>query len=469
MKSHTTWVFPGDHVALVTDQTMVLVAGSAFPIHKPRTETLWRLLERGAPLGAVLDRITGGSLGDLPAFALARIEGEWVRVFVRGQLAVRVGDETVLPGPVSTWVEVLLPLADPIELLVDGVTSSEPSGFVVEGIQRAGGLVRTSDRADLDGHDAGSEDPQPADEVSHLAESEEGEIDGGDQIADLDEAAVAAVSAAAGEATSSEEPDFDSSLDTDLTLPSVESTFAAVPMSEPNPPTVEPVEAVLDAVGYDHLFGSTVRRTVEDAAVRPEESAPSSPDPDAVASAVVAESPGEEQTVRRGARSDPTILPSSLGSTNGPKVQAVTCPAGHANPAYADRCRVCGVAVAQADPVTVPRPMLGVLTFETGETVALARPVIMGRSPKATSSIGGEMPLLFTVRSPQSDVSRSHLEVRIDGWHVLVVDLDSANGTTVTIPGHAPRRLHPGEPVTIPVGSQVTMADEVTFRYEAVD
>ncbi len=75
----------------------------------------------------------------------------------------------------------------------------------------------------------------------------------------------------------------------------------------------------------------------------------------------------------------------------------------------------------------------------------------------------------FKIPSPDKDISRNHLEIRLDGWHVLVTDLKSTNGTLVTLPGREPERLRPDAPAPIEPGTTVSLADEVTFRFEVVD
>jgi hypothetical protein len=153
--------------------------------------------------------------------------------------------------------------------------------------------------------------------------------------------------------------------------------------------------------------------------------------------------------------------------TDGPVVQAIACQGAHFNPPQARVCRVCGMALGSEDPVTVPRPPLGTLRFSTGDVVVLDRPVLVGRSPVSSGPVNGEEPHLVLVPSPDQDISRTHLEVRIDGWHVLVLDRRSTNGTTVTLPGQVPQRLHPMEPFLIATGAVVTLGDEATFTFEA--
>ena len=64
------------------------------------------------------------------------------------------------------------------------------------------------------------------------------------------------------------------------------------------------------------------------------------------------------------------------------------------------------------------------------------------------------------------DISRNHAEVVLEGWHVLVRDLGSTNGTTVTLPGQEPVRLRPTEDHGIEPGAVITLADEVSLTYE---
>ena len=120
-------------------------------------------------------------------------------------------------------------------------------------------------------------------------------------------------------------------------------------------------------------------------------------------------------------------------------------------------------------PITVPRPVLGVLRLSTGDAVPLDRGAVIGRSPELPATDEAERPHVVRVPSPDKDVSRNHLEVTLDGWHVLVMDLRSTNGTLVTVPGEEPQRLRPDEAFPIPPGTVVSLADEVSFVYEVGD
>ena len=165
-----------------------------------------------------------------------------------------------------------------------------------------------------------------------------------------------------------------------------------------------------------------------------------------------------------------TIPPDRIG----PVVPALLCPNGHVNPPGGGVCRRCGAPLPH-DPVPVPRPVLGVLRLSLGDVITLDRGVLMGRNPRTDfagadgfgGSAGGERPHVVKLPTGDGDISRTHLRVTLDGWHVLVTDLNSTNGTLVTLPGRETLQLRPGEPLPIQPGTVVTLADGIDFRYEA--
>lgn len=167
-------------------------------------------------------------------------------------------------------------------------------------------------------------------------------------------------------------------------------------------------------------------------------------------------------TVSRASLGEMAGQPGPAGSM----VQAVRCQHGHLSPPMAVSCRVCGFPLMGQAPISVVRPTLGVLRLSTGDVVPLDRSVIMGRNPKADGANEAERPHVVRLPSPGHDISRTHVEIRLDGWHVLLTDLNSVNGTIVTPPWQEPQRLRPNESVPIEPGTVVSLADEVTFRYE---
>ena len=93
----------------------------------------------------------------------------------------------------------------------------------------------------------------------------------------------------------------------------------------------------------------------------------------------------------------------------------------------------------------------------------------MGRnfgSVSANSSSGSELPTLIAVESPEQDISRSHVEIRAEGEHVLATDLDTTNGTVLLRGGQDPVRLHPGEPTMVVTGDVLDIGDGVTIAFE---
>ena len=105
--------------------------------------------------------------------------------------------------------------------------------------------------------------------------------------------------------------------------------------------------------------------------------------------------------------------------------------------------------------------------MSTGDSILLDRGVVMGRSPSSDRYDTPERPHLVKLSSPQHDISRTHLSIRLEGWSVILVDLGSTNGTVVTQPGKSSERLSPEVEVRIEPGALVNLANEVTFRYDA--
>lgn len=150
-----------------------------------------------------------------------------------------------------------------------------------------------------------------------------------------------------------------------------------------------------------------------------------------------------------------------------PTVLATACPQRHLGPPHASVCRICGAPVPQQEPFRVPRPPLGVLRLSSGDMVPLDRDVVLGRAPAVEADTDPQTrPHLVQLASPGNDISRTHVRINLEGWHVQVVDLGSTNGTIVTLPGQQPVRLRSHDPFTIVAGTDVNIADEVHVRFE---
>ncbi|NNN20770.1 MAG: FHA domain-containing protein [Acidimicrobiales bacterium] len=170
----------------------------------------------------------------------------------------------------------------------------------------------------------------------------------------------------------------------------------------------------------------------------------------------------DESTVARPAK------PANVGFEGNSlvQVQATFCPENHPNPPRSTKCRTCGNDIDSTEITTIPRPNLGNLRFSNGAIVSLDRDILIGRNPKVDGVESTKVPQIVALTSPDQNISRNHAVVIIEGWHVTVKDLNSTNGTEVTLPDEQPQRLRPNEPVQIIPGSKITIADEVSALYE---
>ncbi|MDP5228328.1 MULTISPECIES: FHA domain-containing protein [Arthrobacter] len=158
-------------------------------------------------------------------------------------------------------------------------------------------------------------------------------------------------------------------------------------------------------------------------------------------------------------------LPVAAPAGDGPQVLARLCPRGHANPPTRSDCMNCGEAISW-DAVSVARPPLGRLRLPSGETVLLDRNVILGRQPSVSRVSSGNMPHLIQLDSPKRDISRSHAEVRLEGWNVVLTDLNSSNGTVLLREGQSPRRLGQAETALLLSGDVAELGDQVYISFE---
>lgn len=118
-------------------------------------------------------------------------------------------------------------------------------------------------------------------------------------------------------------------------------------------------------------------------------------------------------------------------------------------------------------PLAPPRaPAPGRIRLSTGEVVALDRTVVIGRRPRSTRVTGTDLPRLVPVDSPLHDISRSHLELRVEGDAIIATDLQTTNGTMLLRRATAPTRLHPGEPTVVVPGDVLDLGDGVRVAIE---
>ena len=151
----------------------------------------------------------------------------------------------------------------------------------------------------------------------------------------------------------------------------------------------------------------------------------------------------------------------------GTTLAAIFCPDGHPNPTHQDICRACDQAITNRAATTIDRPVLGQLVFTTGLLVDVDQHLLIGRRPPEDQKVNDEPTRAVQLDDPEHLMSRTHLQVQLDGWQVLVVDRDSMNHTFVEVPGRAAFQLRPGEPYPIPPGTMVRLGEEASFTYVA--
>ncbi|WP_404311983.1 FHA domain-containing protein [Agrococcus terreus] len=151
----------------------------------------------------------------------------------------------------------------------------------------------------------------------------------------------------------------------------------------------------------------------------------------------------------------------------GPLVLSTLCPSGHVNAPGSSTCATCGAAIDEGSAAQRRRPEVAVAVLPSGERIPLGRGVVLGRRPRSRRVEDGRVPRLVTVDSPSEDISRSHLELRVDDWNLVAVDLSSTNGTLLLRDGAAPQRLRPEAPTIVQLGDRLDLGDDVVLRIES--
>ncbi|MEA5454695.1 FHA domain-containing protein [Sinomonas sp. JGH33] len=525
---HESGYIPGEGwTAAVRGRIAVLVPSSAAGA---LVSQLWGPLGPDADLYAVLGVLTREhGLGDLPPFGILE-RGERLRLVVRGAVSARVttarGTEEVSGADVGTWAERAVDAWSGAQLEAVGprtppVGASADRYPLADGAARAvavfvGAAVRTR------GPDAAEPPRAEAPGAAASADTELGEtLTPFETEAAVGEAAESSAPPVGGprtpepsapEATTGTTAGYDHLWEQTVVRrvedaamrPSVEEPAAATtapeaeapeaeapagaprrdtqpdhalrPPSEPRlsnqprasnqpPPLIQSVpwssgaseqrRSITSELFGDH-DGETIVRSELDAAPAPEQGTGPSPE------SGVAPAPG------------PGPGPSPPGRTapgepraDAPLVLGRACPSKHANPPTNAQCRVCGVPLS-GEARQLPRPPLGRVRFADGDVVELVEPLVVGRQPSVSRVPSGAIPRLVTVESPSGDISRNHLEVRLEGWHVMVRDLKATNGTVIEREGQPARRLGQGEMAIVLDGDVADLGDGVTLTFEDV-
>ncbi|MHB1008368.1 MAG: FHA domain-containing protein [Propionibacteriaceae bacterium] len=500
-----TFVWPGGTLMLSVD-----LEGERLDLTVDR---IWGSLSDDVTLSGVLQLLTdalGASLLSLPDFAVALFDGPAGQFAARGHFEVKVGQAagavTVAGLGVTTWSEravdgILSVSLGEVDTAEGGRGLPVRAGVVqasrvswgalaplsLDAQQPVGAAVlstRPVDAAPPRGPaPAPTLPPAAAEPVAATPEPMPAPVDGS---AALDEGVPTMTSA--GVAT---EP----SGATTVVEPTDEPNVA-----DPAEPTDVPEDAPVPAAAsrFAALWGDTAAYSIEEAAVRieDEESAKASHSSPRSAGEGTAASQASGDHVelissvpgRGGSAAAPTapvtedwsdhdgatVVGFSLGSAAAEPepepavsemVLALLCPSGHSNRPHRETCRDCGALLSAGFTQTVRRPALGQIRSSTGEIVPLTGPVLIGRSPRAARFQGTVSPRLLSL--PYQHVSSTHLEVRLEGWNVFAVDLNSMNGAYLRRHDEPPVRVT-HTPLMLADGDVIDFGHGVSIAFEGM-
>ena len=512
----TTYV-PGSWLAIVTPRASALVTERAGVDSRAIADAL-----RSRGLSGFVDSLasaTGTTVTTLPAFAVAVAEEHGIRVAVRGEAIVTDALNSDVPAltgvGVTGWAEALWPTSHAVRLEVAGADTGEEL-WIVEGAVRAHALTWSlDDTAPTPSPVVQAAEVEPASAPVEPAVAQPAAQPVAQPVASP--AAVPPIlltevpphiTASVKPAVQEEAPVAESLAAADPTPPVADPDVASVAENSSDIDEVshETLVATYDTMApesqdapYDTFFGAlwgsdaSQQRASEPPPVASNSQAEIA-QPEPVAPEVVAPEPVAPEPV---APALPEVAPASAAPAEAPATSApvtaappASAPAASAPvappppPALGDhdgatisvaalRAMTAGGSENQAPP-SVPtfatpeqleKERRGRAVLSTGVQITLDKNIIVGRTPKA-SRVTGEMPHLVTVPSPSQDISRSHVEIRVEGTAVVAVDLNTTNGTVVRRGGAEPARLHPGEPFVLLNGDIIDLGDGVTVTME---
>lgn len=424
---------PGGWHAVATPTSVALLAPDV-PVSV--LHTVWESMAEGEGLAAVLGGLVGTfgmSLGAFPSFVIVSYDPALTeaRVIVRGPLQVRVATEDepavqVSGLGVTSWTERVVTHPTLVELGV--LDDSAPVLPLRDGVVAAG-AVRWQLVASAVGAGAVAEAAEPL------------------PVADVIPPPLTTAvpppppPPAAPEVPQPEAP---------LPEPVAESVETVIPDVAETRTDAHDDEGFDATTGYDDLiFGETRISTVEDAAVR----APSAEEADALPPASVP--PGLIDGIPPASAGVPASAP-TLGDHDGETISAEQLAA-----------LMAGASVESSFSASVSSRQVPTLIVSTGERYTLDRSAVVGLRPRAVRATG-TVPHLVVVASDNGHISRSHVEIRVEGADVLAVDLNATNGTRLLRLGADPVRLHPGESTLLVTGDRLDLGDEVVLSFEGI-
>ncbi len=162
-----------------------------------------------------------------------------------------------------------------------------------------------------------------------------------------------------------------------------------------------------------------------------------------------------------------SLAPASKSNVGKVEVEGILCSRGHFNNPRSAYCMVCGMSLLHLtpNPVVRPRPTLGFIVFDDGASFGLDRSYVIGREPSAAGKPEVE---LLVIHDNNDTLSRTHAELRLDGWTVQIIDLGSTNGTYIwDAQNDCWNQLTAGHAVELQSGETVALGRR-TFVFESV-
>lgn len=504
----------GQHRLVTSDRCVALLPGD---LDDALLADIWTEVSAATDLLRVIEVLLSRGLGTVPSMAMAMRSENRVQVILRGNGRAFGGGAWHDSGSRATWSEIDLPGPRVILTLDD---SDEP----MPGIPLLGGVVLAGSVAlDLESESGG----MPTSRPSQLASNVPVGVDLANEASSAEAArqpwgvppipavptAGQPVADVAAEVTRdpgtgiNEKLDPPAALDEPPTVPPqpeheiIELVQAeSTPQAEPTPQdevqagaaseSQADVEPDSEEDSYDRLFELTFHGASPDAVpadapvTDPRPAVPTAAEPGDGAEELTSGPSGDHHQPLVDALADDDDMPeltvvrppdppagiAAPSAPRGPLVSALRCPRGHLNPPGTAVCRVCASGIGPQTPSQVPRPTLGVLlATETvpgaPRRIPLDSDLLIGRRP-GHGPVPDQGVRLVTIPSPERDISRRHLRVSLDGWAVLITDLGSTNGTTVSLPGRTAREVRSGEVVPIVAGTRLTLADVATYVFE---
>ncbi|HTN54553.1 MAG TPA: FHA domain-containing protein [Microbacterium sp.] len=467
---------PGEWQVVVEESGIAALPADA---SAEKVVALSAMLSRGVPeLTEVIDVLSGGAITGLGSFAVALIGPTGTRFAVRGSVTVSTGWDARFSGEdITTWSERFI--AEPARFEIGFGDSTETVAYPIRsGVVLASG-VRVGEPFVEPVADAAEDADQDAADVAVLAIS--ADADAGEADTDADTDADAGVAADAGTDAGEADTDAhagvaaDAGTDAEEDEPTSDEPTSDEPnagptgLAEPEYPDADDVEDVpTETIAPDEIAlarASAHEEPWNDPLAQPDLSATIAPpargeEPQPASAPFAPELPVPAPAVAPPA--PPAASGLDIGDHDGATISLSEARRLRATSSAPDA----PTEVLPTLPGDAAGPTPARIRLSTGQVVELDRSVIVGRKPRSTRASGSTMPHLIAVDSPESDISRNHLEVRPEGDSVVVIDLHTTNGSTLLRPGADPVRLHPGEQTLVLGGDVIDIGDGVTVTIE---